>query len=114
MEKEYEDMFDVWLGGIELTTFVIIFSALVLLPIQLLLCFKVRSRLIRLVPVMLLSVLVVIFAVLSYVVIGWDAIGYLFLAIFAGMMLAACGIGWGIRAIATLMKRQQSKSRPAL
>jgi hypothetical protein len=109
-------MFDVRLGGIQLTIFVIIFSALVLLPIQLLLCFKVRSRLIRLLPVMLLSVPVVIFAVLSYVVIGWDAIGYLFLAIFAGVMLAACGIGWGIWAIATLMKRRQSKSknRPAL
>lgn len=48
-------MFDVWMGDIELTTAVLIFSVVVLLPIQLLLCFRVKSKAIRLLPVVLLS-----------------------------------------------------------
>ena len=44
-------MFDIWMGDIELTTFVLIFSIIVLLPVQLLLCFKVKNKVICLLPV---------------------------------------------------------------
>ena len=89
-------MFDVWMGDIELTTFVLIFSIVVILPIQLLLCFKVRNKAIRLLPVVVLSIPTIIFAVMSVAMTGWDGLGYVFLAIFTGFMLLMCGIGWGI------------------
>ncbi len=98
-------MFDVWLGDIELTTFTLIFSAAVLLPIQLLLCFKIKSKVIRLLPVMLLSIPTVCFMLMSVTMKGWESLGYLFLSIFAAFMLLMCGIGWGIWGIATWSRR---------
>ena len=44
-------MFDIWIGDIELTTLVLIVSVIVILPLQVLLCFKARSLFVRLVPV---------------------------------------------------------------
>ena len=44
-------MFDIWMGDIELTTAVLVFSIIVLLPIQLLLCFRIKSKVIRLLPI---------------------------------------------------------------
>ena len=87
-------MFDVWMG-VELTTFVLIFSAAVLLPIQFLLCFKVKKKAIRLFPIVVLFILMFIFVVMAVAVDGWDSLGYLFLAIFTGLMLIACGMGLG-------------------
>ena len=101
-------MFDVWMGDIELTTAVLIFSIVVLLPIQLLLCFKVKSRAIRLLPVILLSIPTIIFTVMSVAITGWDGLGYIFLAIFTGFMLLLCGVGWGIWAISKLIKKKKA------
>lgn len=100
-------MFDVRMGDIELTTFVLIFSIAVLLPIQLLLCFKVKSKAIRLFPVIVLSIPTIIFAVMSIAITGWDGLGYIFLAIFTGLMLFMCGMGWGIWATARLVKKKK-------
>ncbi len=100
-------MFDVWKGDIELTTVVLIFSVFILLPLQLLLCFKVKSIIIRLLPVTVLSISAVYFLVMSAVITGWDGVGYLFLSIFAGFMLFMCGVGWGIWGITKLLKRTQ-------
>ena len=102
-------MFDVWMGDIELTTAVLIFSVVVLLPIQLLLCFKVKSKTIRLLPVILFSIPTIIFVMMSVAITGWDGLGYIFLAIFAGFMLLMCGIGWGIWAISKLFKKNKDK-----
>ncbi|MBR5123794.1 MAG: hypothetical protein IKU90_01575 [Clostridia bacterium] len=99
-------MFDVWMGDVELTTVTLILSATVLLPLQLLLCFKVKSKLVRLVPVCLLALPTVLFAVLSVTATGWDALGYLFLALFAGFALLLCGVGWGIWGMIRLIKRK--------
>ena len=100
-------MFDVWMGDIELTTAVLIFSIVVLLPNQLFLCFKVKSRAIRLLPVILLSIPTIIFTVMSVAITGWDGLGYIFLAIFTGFMLLMCGVGWGIWAISKLIKKKK-------
>ena len=78
-------MFDVWMGNVELTTVTLFLSATVLLPLQLLLCFKVKSKLVRLVPVCLLV---------------------LPTALFAGFMLLICGVGWGIWGMIRLIKRK--------
>ncbi|MBQ8718909.1 MAG: hypothetical protein IJY66_06560 [Clostridia bacterium] len=101
-------MFDIWMGDIELTTFVLIFSIVVILPVQLLLCFKVENRLIRLLPVGVCSVPMICFAVMSATATGWDGIGYLFLSLFAGFMMLSCGVGWGIWAVAHFVKNRKS------
>ena len=99
-------MFDVWLGEMELTTLTLLLSVFILLPLQLLLCFRVRSRILRLLPVILCSLLVGTFLLLAHCNPGWDSLGYLFLALFAGFLLAACGVGWGIWAITRKRKKQ--------
>jgi len=100
-------MFDVWTGDIELTTATLIFSIVVLLPIQLLLCFKVKSRAIRLLTNILLSMPTIIFVMMSVAITGWDGLGYIFLAIFTSFMMLMCGVGWGIWAISKFIKKKK-------
>ena len=99
-------MFDLWIGNIELTTPVLIFSIIILLPIQLLLCFKVKNKAIRLLPIILLSIPTLIFVIMTTTTQGWDSLGYVFLAIFTGFMMLICGLAWGIWAI---IKHKQKK-----
>jgi len=101
-------MFDIWFDGIELTRLTIIVSVVILLPVQLLLCFKVKSLAIRLAPVIILSGLAALFIVLLRSTPGWDGVGYLFFAIFAGFMIFMCGIGWAIWAVAYGLKKKRS------
>ena len=86
MTEECDCMFDIWMGDIELTTAVLVFSIIVLLPIQLLLCFRIKSKVIRLLPMILLSIPTLIFIFMSTTTQGWDGLGYVFLAIFTGFM----------------------------
>ena len=75
-------MFDVWSGDTELTIIALIVSVAVILPVQLLLCFKIRKIVIRLLPVMVLSVLTAMLSLLAAVTSGWDSLGYIVLAVF--------------------------------
>lgn len=100
-------MFDVWMGDIELTTAVLIFSIIILLPVQLLLCFKVKSKVIRLLPVILLSIPTLIFIGMAITIPGWDSIACIFLAIFTGFMIFMCGVAWGIWAITKHIKKKE-------
>lgn len=102
-------MFDVWMGEIELTTLTLAVSIGILLPVQLLLCFKVKSCFLRLLPVLLLSVLVGILMVLWLSSTGWDGLGYGLLAVFAGFMLFLCAVGWSIWAIVRSFQKKHSK-----
>ena len=99
-------MFDVWAGDIELTATVLIFFVVVFLPVQLLLCFKVKSRVIRLLPVIVLAVLTVFFVVKSVTNTDWEAFGNIFLAVYSGLMLLMCGVGWGIWAVSRFVRKK--------
>lgn len=101
-------MFDIWWGDIELTTLVLIISVVFLFPLQLYLCFKVRSRAIRLLPVVLLFVPTVILAFMGNYVNGWDRLGYQILAAFSGFMLLICGAAWGIWAIVEYRRNKKN------
>lgn len=92
-------MFDIWYGGIELTTLTLILSVLLLFPFQIFLCFKVKSLFLRLLPVMLLGAACGWFLILSFAIGGWDSLGYTVLAIFSGFMLLTSAIGWGVWAL---------------
>ena len=99
-------MFDVWLGDIKLTELILIFSVVVLLPLQILLCFKVKNKFIRFFPLTICSVLTAIFTVMLITSTGWDSLGYLFLVILSGFMLFMCIVGCGIWAIIKFIKKK--------
>lgn len=88
-------------------TAVVLFFAIIILPLQTLLCFRINNILIRLLPVIILSVTTIIFTVMSLIFNGWDGIALLFIAIFSGVMLFMCGIGWGIWAIARFIENKK-------
>lgn len=102
-------MFDMWFGDIELTRLTIIASVVILLPVQLLLCFKVKNLAIRLTPVIILSILMALFIVRWLSAVGWDGLFYAFFAVFVGLMILMCGIGWGIWAVVHGLKKKRSK-----
>lgn len=105
-------MFDIWMGDMEITTVVLILSIAVLLPGQLLLCFKVKRRAIRLLPVILLAIPTSLCVVMAIVTSGWGSIGYLLLAILAGFMLLVCGLAWAIWAAAKLVRKKRENNKP--
>ena len=84
-------------GSFDIRTdiFVLILSAILLIA-QLLLCFKVKKTVVRLIPVCLLSCLTVVFTALIFVFEGWDSLGFLIIAICSAALLLVCGLGWGI------------------
>ena len=104
-------MFDAWTGDIELTNLVLWFSILIFLPIQLLLCFKAKRRVFRLLPVTLLCAATLFFVAQAAASTGWDSLGYALFGIFTGLMLLMCGIGWGIWAAANFLKKK-NKEKP--
>ena len=98
-------MFDVWLGEIELTEVIVYLSVLAMIPLQLFLCFKVKNKVLRLLPAGILTLLILIFICMIQVADGWDGIGFAILAMFSGILLLACVFAWGIWFISKIIKR---------
>ncbi len=99
-------MLENWLKDVDLTPFLLIF-AIALLPIQLALCFKVKSKIVRLLPVTLFSLATAALAVMIAISEGWDVIGYLLLFIFAALMLFMCCFGWVIWGVIWALKKRK-------
>lgn len=98
-------MFDLTYGTIDFDLLLRISFIVVLLPIQLLLCFKVKSRLVRLLPILLLGSLGIVFLCLASTSSGWDTLGYLIFIIYVLYAIFICGIGWCIWWIIQRKKR---------
>ena len=92
-------MLDIWYGDIPFANCVIIFSLIVILPIQILICFKAKSIFVRFIPIIVLTAAVLIWIILSLAVAGWEGSLYLFVAIYLLFMIFVCGIGWGVWAL---------------
>lgn len=89
-------MFDVWIGDVELTTLFLALCLSLILPGQLLLCLRVRSLALRLLPLCLFAALAALFAALSVSSRDWAGLSWAVLAIFAGLMALASALGWGL------------------
>ena len=89
-------MFDVWWGNTNLALVAFILSVVLVLPVQLLLCFKVKNRTICLLPIIFLLLLTALFIFLALSIPDIGAVGYAFFAVYTGFMIFMCGIGWGI------------------
>ncbi len=92
-------MIDFYFFKIDTTTVVAIISAIIAILLQLLLCFKVKNLFLKLIPVLLLAISTIVFVVLGANVNGWEALGYLLLALLSFALLVVCGIVLGVWAI---------------
>ena len=101
-------MGDMWIRDVEITSLIAISSVLVVLPIQLLLCFKVKPVFLRLLPTILLTATTVFLFAMMTTSRDWDAIGYAVLGALSGVMLIFSGIGWGIWVIVRCIKKKKS------
>ena len=101
-------MGDMWIRDIEITTLIAITSVLVVLPIQLLLCFKVKPVFLRLLPSILLTATTILLFTMMATSRDWDAIGYAVLGVFSSVLLIFSGIGWGIWAIVRCIRKKKN------
>ena len=100
-------MLDIWIGDINLTLSAATLALLVVLPVQLLLCFRCRSLAIRLGPV-LLSILSILLCLLLFSVSkGLEGVVWLILGIYAAFFLLVCAVGWGIWAAAAYFVKKR-------
>lgn len=89
------DFFDI---DINIAVFIILVSAVTLL-LQLLLCFKAKRKLIKLLPIAVLAVFAIAFYAYAVYVNGWNGLGYLFFALLSAGLIFVCGIAFGVWAI---------------
>lgn len=102
-------MGDMWIRDIEVTTLIAFTSVLVVLPIQLLLCFKVKPIILRLLPSILLTGTTILLFAMMAASRDWDAIGYAVLGVFSGVLLIFSGIGWGIWGLVALIRKRNKE-----
>ncbi len=81
---------------------------LIALPVQLVLCFKAKKLLFKLLPAIVLAAASSVFYILMITARDWSALVYLIFVAFALVMLIFSGIGWGIWAI--VKKRNATKT----
>ena len=101
-------MGDIWIRDIEITSLIAISSVFVVLPIQLLLCFKVKPVFLRLLPSILLTATTILLFTMMTTSRDWDALGYAVLGVLSGVLLIFSGIGWGIWAIVRCIRKKKS------
>ena len=83
-----------------------IIPAILVLLLQLLLCFMAKKIWIKLLPAIVLAAAIVIFSVCFYQIDHLINVIFLFIAFRSFHLLLACGIGWGIWAIVKIMRRK--------
>ena len=81
-------------NGIDITIVFILLALLVVIPIQVLLCFKVRKLWLRLIPIIVSVVLTIACIMMHFISTGWDALGWLFFAIYGVSSIVICAIVW--------------------
>jgi len=82
-------------------------SAVLMLAVQLILCFRVKNPVIRLLPAVLSAGAAAVFYILMLTARDWSALIYVIAAVYCGVLLLSSGIGWGIRAAAELFGRKK-------
>ena len=80
-------------------------SVLIILPAQLLLCFKAKSSLVKLLPTLVLAVTVLALYAVIFILRDRTAIGYGIMAIFVSVLLFFDELAWAIFGIVKLLKR---------
>ena len=95
---------------IDSDVFLLTISTIVLI-IQLLLCFKIKNKFIKLISVVLFLILTIVFSIFIFVLDGWDSVGCLLLAIGSLFLLFVCGISWIIWRFNMKLEKDKLKKR---
>ena len=103
-------MFDLFGRDTVIIAPIIAAAVLIMLPIQLTLCFRAKKPLFKLLPAALSAAAVLVFYGIAITAKDWSAFGYLILAAASGIMLIFSGIGWGIWAIAGLVRKSRQEA----
>lgn len=100
------------IGPFDIKTEIVIFAAaLAVFSFQLLLSFKVKNKLLRLLPTLLFLLLTLTFAVLSLVFESWDRFAFLILTIYSAVPLMASVTAVLIHALFRLIKRCRTQKQ---
>lgn len=83
-------------------------AATILLGLQLLLCFKLKKTIIKIIPAIILFIITIVFIVLTMVNESWDALGFLLLSLFTGGATLVCILGLLIWIIVKAIKKKRS------
>ena len=89
----------------------VLLLALVMLVIQLVFCLKIKPKWLRFAPLCLSLLCVAVFVVLAIIFDGWDAVGFLIIAIVAAAIAVGCIIGIAISAIIQKKKRRKRHAK---
>lgn len=89
--------------------FTITIICLLLLATQLLLCFKVKKLVVKLIPAVLLLIALAVFMILLLIASGWDSLGYVVFVILSGIFMIPCAAGWVIWAICYFVKKRKNR-----
>jgi len=95
---------------IDSDVFLLTISTIVLI-IQLLLCFKIKNKFIKLIPVILFLISTIVFSIFIFILDGWDSVGCLLLAIGSLFLLFVCGISWIIWRFNMKLEKDKLKKR---
>ena len=102
-------MGDAWVRDIGIILLMVTVSLLIVLPLQLLLCFKGTRRFLRMLPSIVLAAGTLILFIMMRVAKDWNAVGYAILSVFFGVLLLASGIAWGVWAIIKLIRKNMDQ-----
>ena len=101
-------MFDLWVRDTEITVLIAASAILIVFPLQLVLCFRAKKLLFKLLPTVLLAVAALAFWVLMLTARDWSALIYLIFTVFSVALLIFSGIGWSIWGISRFVKRKRN------
>ena len=94
------------------TDLLVLLVSVLLIALQLVLCFRVKNVWLRLSPCLLWTTVSVILVILSFFLDDWDRFGFLFLALCSAILLCMCGIAWGIWAVVKrILRKKEGKEQ---
>lgn len=97
-------------GSFEIRTdALILIAALVVIFVQLFLCFKGKNTSVRLMFVYIFSALTVVFTILAVVFDGWNRFAFALFAVCAAFFLLVCGAAWAIWRL--VKRRRENKDK---
>lgn len=106
-EVEVINVFHVFL---EMNTYEeFMFWVLLVLAVQSILCFKIKSRIVRLLPIIFCIVYIIAFIIMIAITPpSWERGGYLILIMYTVYTMVTCGIAWWIWAITKYKRKKRT------
>lgn len=88
-----------FIPSISIPTLVVCLTSVIIVAVQLLLCFKGKRTWVKLIPSGTMLVSALAFAVMSQMADGWNGFGYLFFFLLSVWLLLLTGISWVVWAV---------------